>query len=116
MNLASNSVIVPPRVARGASNLVMALTCSTAVSGADGGLPSVTVAEDDIAFKVVDMTTVTYAAPGNSYPSDFQLLTLKVSVSATARAGIRSIIVTNPAQAGSAPPPALPAPAFLYVE
>ena len=61
------------------------------------------------------MTTVNYAAPGNSYPSDFQLLTLTVSVSATAIPGLRSIVVTNPPQTGTAPPLALPAPAFLNV-
>src|SRR2546426_3094201 len=60
------------------------------------------------------MANVNYAAPGNSYPSEFQLLTLSVSVTADAATGLRSIVVTNPPQAGTAPQ-AVPAPAFLNV-
>jgi hypothetical protein len=115
MSLASNTVIVPPRAAQGASNLQMALTCSTAVTGSGGQLPSVTVPERDIAIKVLGMTNVNYAAPGNSYPSDFQLLFLNVTVDRNAAPGARSIVLTNPPQSGNAPPPAVPAPAFLYV-
>jgi len=114
MSLASNSVIVPPQVPQGASSVAMVLTCSTAVAGPGGQLPTVTVPEGDITFQILSMTTVNYAAPGNSYPSDFQMLTLNVSVSATAALGLRSIVVTNPPQAGTAPPP-LPAPAFLNI-
>jgi hypothetical protein len=115
MSLASNSVIVPPRVPQGASNLQMALTCSTAVTGPNGEYPTVTVPEGDITFAVTGMSTANYAAPGNSYPSEFQLLALNVSVSPDAILGSRSIVVTNPPQPGIAPPPALPAPAFLFV-
>jgi hypothetical protein len=115
MSLASNTVIVPPRVAQGANNLQMALTCSTAVAGPGGQLPSVTVPEGDITIDVLGMTNVNYAAPGNSYPSDFQLLFLNVTVDRNAAPGARTIVVTNPPQSGSAPPPAAPAPAFLYV-
>lgn len=115
MSLASNSVIVPPPVKQGATNLAMVLTCSTAVTGAGGQLPTVTVPEGDIQFTVLGMGDVTYAAPGNSYPSQFQLLTLGVSVGRTAKTGLRSIVVSNPPQPGNAPPPALPAPAFLNV-
>lgn len=114
MNLASNSVIIPPQVPQGAENVEMVLTCSTAVIGSGGQLPTVTVPEGDITFTVVNMTTVNYAAPGNSYPSDFQLLALNVTVSPNAVPGLRSIVVTNPPQTGT-PPPALPAPAFLNI-
>lgn len=115
MNLASNSVIVPPQVKQGTSNLAMVLTCSTAVTGSGGQLPTVKVPEGDIQITVLSMENVNYAAPGNSYPSQFQLLTLKVSVNANATLGLRSIVVTNPPQSGNAPPPAVPAPAFLNV-
>lgn len=115
MNLASNSVIIPPQVPQGAGNVEMVLTCSTAVTGSDGQLPTVTVPEGDITFTVVNMTTVNYAAPGNSYPSDFQLLALNVSVSPKAVLGLRSIVVTNPPQTLNPPPPAVPAPAFLNI-
>ncbi len=115
MNLASNSVIISPQVPQGASNIVLVLTGSTMVMGDHGQLPSVSVPEGDISFKVVNLETVTYAAPGNSYPSAFQLLTLNIAVSATAKLGLRSIIVANPPQAGIAPPAALPAPAMLNI-
>jgi hypothetical protein len=116
MSLASNSVIIPPQVQQGASNISLVLTCSTLLTGTDGQLPTVTVPEGDITFTLVGgITTVNYAAPGNSYPSDFQLLTLDVSVSATAGLGLRSIVVSNPPQAGSTMPAPLPAPAFLNI-
>lgn len=115
MSLASNSVIVPPRVQQGASKLAMVLTCSTVVTGSGGQYPTITVPEGDITIAVTAISTVSYAAPGNSYPSEFRLLTLSVSVDAKAAPGPRSIVVTNPPQSGIAPPPALPAPAFLYV-
>lgn len=115
MNLASNSVIIPPQVRQGAANVAMVLTCSTAVAGAGGGLPTVTVPEGDISFTVLSMSNVTYAAPGNSYPSEFQLLELTVTVAGGATLGLRSIVVTNPPQKGNPPPPAVPAPAFLNI-
>ena len=115
MSLASNSVIIPPRVSQGATNLAMVLTCNTAVTGSAGQFPTVAVPEGDIAFTVVNLSNVNYAAPGNSYPSDFQLLALQVSVAPNAALGLRSIVVTNPPQPGTAPPPPFPAPAFLYV-
>jgi len=115
MSLASNSVIIPPRVSQGATNLAMVLTCNTAVTGSAGQFPTVTVPEGDITFTVMNLSNVNYAAPGNSYPSDFQLLALQVSVAPNAALGLRSIVVTNPPQPGTAPPPPLPAPAFLYV-
>jgi hypothetical protein len=115
MSLASNSVIIPPEVARGAKDVAMVLTCGTAVTGPTGELPNVTVPEGDIVFTVTGMTTVNYAAPGNSYPSDFQLLTLTVSVAPNAVMGLRSIVVTNPPQPGTPPPAAVPAPAMLNI-
>jgi hypothetical protein len=115
MSLASNSVIIPPQVPQGAANVAMVLTCSTAVVGAGGELPTLTVPEGDITFKVLSLSNVTYAAPGNSYPSEFQLLALSVTVAAKAGLGLRSIVLTNPPQPLSPPPLALPAPAFLNV-
>ena len=115
MSLASNSVIIPPQLQQGTSGAAMVLTCSSAETGPGGQLPTVTVPEGDIKLTVTGMTTVNYAAPGNSYPSDFELLTLNVSVSPNAKLGLRSIVVTNPPQPGAAPPPPLPAPAFLNI-
>jgi hypothetical protein len=115
MNLASNSVIIPPQVTQGAEDLAMVLTCNTAVTGSFGELPTVTVPEGDITFNVTGMTNVNYAAPGNSYPSEFQLLALTVSVAPGAMTGLRSLVVTNPPQPGLPPPPAVAAPAMLCV-
>jgi hypothetical protein len=115
MSLASNSVIVPPQVKQGASNVAMVLTSTTAATGSRGQLPTVTVPEGDITLDVLSISNVNYAAPGNSYPSQFQLLTLSVTVAANAQLGLRSIVVTNPAQTGGAPPAPLPAPAFLNI-
>jgi hypothetical protein len=56
------------------------------------------------------MKNVTYAAPGNSYPSEFQLLTLKVNVKPNAQLGLRNILLANYGQS-----PGQAAPAFLNV-
>ena len=116
MNLASNSVIIPPQIAQGAQDLSMALTCGTAVTGASGELPTAKVPEVGITVRATGMTNVTYAAPGNSYPSEFQLLAMTVLVGPDAMRGLRRLIVTNPPQPGLSPPqPAIPAPAMLCV-
>jgi hypothetical protein len=115
MRLASNTVIIPPEIKRGARDALMFLTCATAVTGPGEELPTVTAPEGDIAFKVTGMTTVNYAAPGNSYPSDFQLVELTVSVAPNAILGLRSVVVTNPPQPGAPPPQPVPAPAMLNV-
>jgi len=101
MSLASNSVIIPPEVARGAKDVAMVLTCGTAVTGPTGELPNVTVPEGDIVFTVAGMTTVNYAAPGNSYPSDFQLLTLTVSVAPKRGSGLAEHCRHHPPQPGT---------------
>jgi len=110
MNLASNTVIVPPIVKQGASGIDLILTCSSVSLGPGGQYPQVGVVEGDIFFTTTSMTNVTYAAPGNSYPSEFQLLTLKVNVKANALLGLRNILLANYGQA-----PGQAAPAFLNV-
>ena len=69
-----------------------------------------TVDNGDIAFTTVSLNTVTYAAPGNSYPSQFLVLSVSGVVSATAKSGLRGIAITNPRQ-----PTAPYAPAMLFV-
>lgn len=115
MNLASNSVIVPVPVRQGDRGLQLVLTCGTTVGGADNLLPHVTVpgAEINITVnQVAGLLNVTYAAPGNSYPSGFQLLALTVDVGANVKPGLYSVQVSNP---GAGMPPAVPGPAFLNV-
>jgi hypothetical protein len=109
MSLASNSVIVPPRVPAGASGLRMALTCAAVTPGR---APTITFqgAGDVQVSNVSEPTTVSYAVPGNTYPSPCQLVTFELSVSADAAAGGRGVVIVNPGQA-----PGEWAPAFLEV-
>jgi hypothetical protein len=114
MNLASNSVIVPLPVRQGDRGLQAVLVCSTAVSAGDQ-LPSVNVQGAEISITVnqaAGLGAATYAAPGNSYPGGFQLLTLTIDVGASVAPGLYSIQVSNP---GSGMPPAIPGSAFLNV-
>jgi hypothetical protein len=108
MSLASNTVIVPPRVRPGQTGLSMALTCSGVT---DGRSPAIAFSGDGITVSNVSPpSTVTYAVPGNTYPGPCQLVTFDLDIASTAEDGLRSIEVTNFAQ-----PPGPPAPAFLDV-
>ena len=111
MNLASNTVIMPPVVAQGATGQ-LALACS----GVGGQPPSVAFSinggsSGDIKVSGVSgPTTITYAVPGNSYPSDSQLVTFAVSVAPGAPLGLWDVTVTNAGgQTG------IQAPGFLNV-
>jgi hypothetical protein len=95
MNLASSTVIIPAIVVQGATGLTLVLTCSTATTGPNGELPAVSVEGGGITVQTLSMSTITYAAPGNSYPSQFQLLTLSVDVASGAPLGLANIYVTN---------------------
>jgi len=115
MNLASNSVIIPMPVKPGEKGVRAVLILATAISGPGGALPSVTVPGGQIVVTVKTasaLQSVTYAAPGNSYPGDFQLLDLTIDVAPTAPSGLYPIVVANP---GTGAPAALPGPAFLSV-
>lgn len=114
--LASNTVIIPPEVTIGSTGVRMALTCSGALTGSGGELPSVSFpapggGTDDVHVEVIDLTApVVYAVPGNSYPSPNQVLILEVTVDRGAEPGVRSVLVDNPGQGGG-----IPAPGFLNV-
>jgi hypothetical protein len=109
MSAASNTVIVAPIVGQGESaRLVM--TCGSVTLGPNGEPPSVVFPPGDVKAEVEGVVDVTYAVPGNSYPSDSQALVLAVEVAAHAQTGLRSVQVTNFGQH-----PGEPAPAFLNV-
>ena len=115
MTLASNTIVVAPRIKAG-SIQTFALSGSSFKDGDD--LPVVNfhldgADEPDTAIKVktVELQNVTYAVPGNSEPGPQQLLKLEVSVGKGAKPGQRNISVRN---AGA--PPAGQAPFFLWVE
>jgi hypothetical protein len=103
---------MPPIVKQGDSGVELALTCSGVVLGPENQLPEVTFtpAGDITVTNVTGPSTVTYAVPGNSYPSENQLLTLTIDVASDAQLGLRGVQVTNYGQ-----PVADAAPALLNV-
>lgn len=110
MNLASNTIVVAPEARRG-QTAQLAVICSCAAAGAGGQLPVVSFAEagsstPDPAIKatVTSLSNVFYAIPGNSYPSESQLLLVDVAINTAAKPGQRDISVANQGQtAGSLP-------------
>ncbi len=114
MNLASNSVIIPPLVRQGQNRVLLTLICTGLVRGANGEYPSVhfTLNGSTMAGTVRGLTdNLTYAVPGNTYPSSVQALSIEVSVPDNAPVGLYGVQIFN---FGSAPGPA--APAFLNVQ
>lgn len=116
MNLASNTIVVAPRVKRG-QTVGLALTGSAFQRSGDE-LPAVDFvdpatgdADAAITVQVRSLEDVVYAVPGNSEPGEQQLLRLTVEVAAGAALGSRDVRVTNPGQ-----DPAEPARFFLLVE
>jgi len=123
MNLASNSSIIPPTLLQGQSQQALVLSCALP-SGesalAQAQWPSVVFTlPDGSADPGVTITvsafnpSVSYAVPGNTYPSPSQLLYLQVSVAAGAVAGVRGVVIVPAGQSFSANLPV--APAFLVV-
>jgi len=102
-NLASNSTLIAPWVAPGATNVPMTLI----MGGVDPANPPTVSFGEGVTVTTGAMTAVTYAIPGNSYPSLNYAMAITVSVSATAAVGLQGCYVTNPGQPQSAPMPAL---------
>lgn len=105
MSLLSNSTYITPKLAQGAQGIPMVLT----VEGIDlsNGIPTVTFEGGDITAAVLANGTINYAVPGNSYPGDYQTLTLDVTVAPEAKTGLRELYVTNAGQSQSQPMKAL---------
>ena len=123
MVLASNSSIIPPTVHAGDTNLKLALTYA-APTGTNPLTPQqwpqvvFTLpngqADTSITTSVIGFQpSVTYAVPGNTYPSASQLLSLSVAVGSGAPAGVRGIVIVPAGQVFSTQ--LTPAPAFLVV-
>lgn len=111
MNLASNSVIIPPIVRPGQQGVLLTLTCTGLTLGPGGELPQASI-PDGIGVKVLGLTdNLSYAIPGNSYPSTVQALALEVNVTSNATPGLRTISIQS---FGGNPGPA--AVAFLNVQ
>ncbi len=116
MSLATNSVIVPVPVKQGMQGLKLVLICSTAVKGSGNTLPTVIAVPNSGITVTVDqkagLQDVTYAAPGNSYPSVFNMLTLTVNIDKNTPPGLYGIQVNNP---GTGMPAAITGPGYINV-
>ena len=107
ISLASNSTLIPPILKQGAQNVPMSLTCATTSLGPNGQFPTVDLGPGiTVAVQSFD-PNITYAVPGNSYPSQCGVLSLLVSVDANAAPGIRDVTLTNYGDTPSAAMPAL---------
>jgi hypothetical protein len=102
--LASNSTLIAPWVPAGASDVPMVV-----VLGEINPAQPPRISFGDPAIEVVagEIKEVTYAIPGNSYPSQNYAMAIKISVSASAAPGLRGCYATNPAQPQAPPMPAL---------
>lgn len=107
MSLISNSTLIAPLVAQGVSNVPMVLVCATVTLGANGELPAVSFSDSGISASVVSAMPVTYAVPGNSYPSSYTALNILVTVSTATALGLKDVYVTNLGQTQQPPMPAL---------
>jgi hypothetical protein len=111
MVLASNSSVIPASVKAGDQNVLIALTYSAPTGNAflpDTMWPTVLFTLSDgsidggITAEVVGFQPqVTYAVPGNTYPSTSQLLNLKVTIAANAEPGVRGCVIVPAGQAFS---------------
>ncbi|WP_370050065.1 MULTISPECIES: hypothetical protein [Salipiger] len=115
MTLASNTIIVAPRIVPGTTATLALLGSAFEAAGA---LPQVaffregdTSPDAAITVTVEGLEDVVYAVPGNSEPGPQQLLRLTVDVGADAAPGTRSVSVANAGDALGET-----APFFLWVE
>jgi len=100
MNLAGNSLVIPPIIQQGASGL-FALGAMLGKPGATT-LPEVFFG-DGVEANVLGVTGATFTVPGNTYPSMQQVLTIEVSVGATAPVGLQGVIIVQQGDAGTNP-------------
>lgn len=103
MNLLSNSTFIAPKVALGATNIPMVLTTDTDFQQ---GKPAVSFDDPNITATFIRQDTVSYAIPGNSYPSTSYALYLTVNVGDKAKPGTHGVFLN---QEGQKPGPAMPA-------
>ena len=123
MVLASNSNIIPPVVPPGTQNAAFALTYNApagATSLPQQQWPTVVFTLPNGQEDTSITTNVTgynpnifYAVPGNTYPSQCQLLNVSISVAANSPAGMRGIVIVPAGQVFSTS--VIPAPGFLVV-
>lgn len=103
MNLASNTVIVAPRVKRGQTvSLALAGSAFTqqgeTLPTVEFIIPGQQAADPDIEVSVLSLEEIAYAVPGNSVPGSQTLLRLSVKIGENAALEGRDLRVTNPGQ------------------
>ncbi|MBR9920348.1 MAG: hypothetical protein GYB31_05855 [Bacteroidetes bacterium] len=104
MNLLSNSTYIAPKVTPGSQNVGMVLT--TDQIDLTTGDPQISFTDGGITASYVKSDTVSYAIPGNSYPSGSTALYLSVNVGEDVAPGTYGVQLS--AQ-GQTPGPAMPA-------
>ncbi len=104
MTTLSNSTYVTPKIKANAQNQSMVIT----VSGLDTskGNPSISFDGTNITATVGSIGKVNYAVPGNSYPGNYQTISINLSAQ-NAATGLRKLYVTNAGQQKSEPMVAL---------
>lgn len=121
MNLASDTSMAAVIVEQGQSDLWIAIAGATITSDPLPTVNAMMPNEDDPTKDTVDSTIkiavhgvdqVTYATPGNTYPSDGQVIYLMVSVDSDSPVGLRDIQVINSGQTAA---DSIPARALLNV-
>ncbi|WP_036249445.1 hypothetical protein [Methylobacter sp. BBA5.1] len=106
MTLISNSTLIAPLVRQGALKVPMVLTGATVQPG--NRLPAVSITGDGVTATAIGSTSsINYAVPGNSYPSEATAMLLEVSVASNATPGLRGLHLTNYGQPQGAAMPAL---------
>jgi hypothetical protein len=105
MTLVSNSTLIAPLVKQGSQSVPMILT--VALPGAATPLPQVSFDDPNIVATVTSSFPVTYAVPGNTYPSDSTALVISVNVGANVATGLHGAAVAPTGQKAGPFMPAL---------
>jgi hypothetical protein len=121
MNVASDTSMAAVNVVQGESGLFIAIAGATITADppptVNAMIPDPVYAgndtvDDTITINVESVTQVNYATPGNSYPSDGQVVYLTVSVSPDSPLGLRDIQIINSGQTAA---DSIPARSLLNV-
>jgi hypothetical protein len=105
LSLASNTTFVAPQVHANDKTVQLALTATTAAQGMSVAfLQSDGSVDPNIIAKVIGTENdVTYAVPGNSYPSSYTVVVLDVTVASGAAPGLRGVQISSGGTQNSLP-------------
>ena len=104
MSLASNTTFIAPQLTADGTTQELVLTVTTVNANAKPSvqilLPDGSGPDPAIQVSVTELSQVTYAVPGNSYPSASTALALSVLVPNGAKSGLRGVQVSGKGIAG----------------